>query len=175
MLALLALLALLLATPASADTQSAKSQELAARVKSLECRVHLQTDRIDVYATVPGLPDLSSHKAALEADLAQLAGLTGDKAAFKAYLEGSFEAHLDAAKDAVSAAKAQFKDKNVTVLPKPERAALKAKLDAVKPAYEACRSGTLKGRILARIAFITAWVEKWNGVIVTMREQGYET
>lgn len=172
---MVALIALLLAASASADTQSAKTQELAARAAYLECRVHLQTDRFDLYAAVPGVPDLNAQKTAVLNDLTQLKTLTHDKAAFKSYLDGQFAPHLDAAKEVVAAAKKRFKDKNLTNISKEERAALKSKLAAVKTAYETCRGSALTGRIDARLAFISAWIENWNAVIATMSSQGYDT
>jgi len=164
-----------MAASASALTlDSAVEDEMAARVKHLECRVNLVAEQITALAQAPNATNLSSHAEKLDTDLDMLKELVDSekRKAFRDYIHDTLRQDLKDAKTALKDAKQALKALNIST---DVRKDIKADFKKAREDFADCQSAAQTGLIEARIAHYEARFEKWDRIIEKAKNESLNT
>ncbi len=153
---------------------SAVEDEMAARVKHLECRVNLAGDQIAALAQAPNATNLSSHAEKLDTDLDTLKELVDPekRKAFRDYIHDTLRQDLKDAKTALKDGKQALKDLNISTDVRKE---IKADFKAAREDFADCQSAAQTSLIEARIAHYEARSERWDRIVEKAKNESLNT
>ncbi len=156
----------------NAEVKTSKRNDFNARVGHIMCRVDLTKSQIDLLSAVDS--NLSSYKAALDADIAKLKEFAEamNHKEFDKYFTTTFKDDLKKAVDAIKDAKIDFRKSNLTM---EEKTTLKQNHKTVIAAFANCTNKAEKDLADKRVDHLDKWIMRWEKVIAKMKGKGYDT
>jgi|GEM_PF-5888894 len=158
------------------EKDSGNGYFLQAKEQHLDCRIDFTATVItDISTAVPSAAaQLSAVKDRLAADKAHLSTLSAgnNSQAIDAFAKGQLTADMKAAADALSLARKDYGQYNVT---NATRTGLKSKYDAARAAMASCKDASTGALLKARINQFSDDIAKWDEKITALGKNGYGT
>lgn len=155
-----------------ANNAPLKSAELGAANSQVACRANFTIGVIQSLQGVSSTPDLSSQVSNLQNDLTHLNTLQqgGNLAAFRAYVQGTFDVHLKDARLAV----AQWRTDNRGNLTDSQKNSIATTYSTLKTSFDSCTQDTLKQLGDERVQDFTDEVSRLQNVAENLSSRGVD-